>query len=186
MMKKLPSMLFVLLVWNTVGLAEPIKGVEFPDSVVVADTELTLRGVAVLKWAMFFSVYAGAFYLPAEQPGNDWHEDIPKMLELAYFRDFKAEDFSSSSEKLLKRDLTETEFKRLEGRLEDFCNLFRDVKAGDRYSLTYSPATGTELWLNNQRLGAVPGNDFATAYFGIWLGPTPINTTFRDRLLGAR
>ncbi|MEE4252865.1 MAG: chalcone isomerase family protein, partial [Desulfuromusa sp.] len=31
--------------------------------------------------------------------------------------------------------------------------------------------------------GAVPGADFAVAYFGIWLGPQPIDKKFRDRLL---
>lgn len=186
MIIKLVGTLLVLLVWNTGGLAETIKGVAFPDTVAVADSELTLRGTAVLKWAMFFSVYAGAFYLPAETPGDAWEGDGPKQLALSYFRDFKAEDFSSTSKKLLKRNLTKTEFARLEERLEEFCNLFRDVRAGDRYSLTYTPATGTELRLNNQLLGAVAGNDFAAAYFGIWIGPSPINTTFRDRLLGIR
>jgi len=38
--------------------------------------------------------------------------------------------------------------------------------------------------LNNESQGTIPGQDFAFAYFGIWLGEKPINKKFRDRLLG--
>jgi len=164
--------------------AAEIKSVTFADSVVVKGTELELRGVAVLKWAMFFDVYAGAFYLPKGYLGSDWTKDVPKRLELSYFRKFKAADFAGSSDKLLRRELSEAEYQHLADRLEIFYGLFQEVRPGDRYSLNYSPGFGTELRLNDQPLGAVPGNDFAVAYFGLWLGQKPIDKKFRDRLLG--
>ncbi|MEJ2519407.1 MAG: chalcone isomerase family protein [Desulfuromonadales bacterium] len=55
---------------------------------------------------------------------------------------------------------------------------------GDRYRLIYRPGTGTELRLNDRRLGTIPGDDFAVAYFSLWLGEQPIDKRFRDRLLG--
>lgn len=163
--------------------AAQVAGITFDDQYQLEQTELKLTGSAVLKWAMLFDVYAGAFYLPDGVAGKAWTKDLPKRLELFYFRNFKAEDFSSTSDKLLRDKLTPADYQSLADRLQQFYQLFRDIKPGDRYSLTYRPATGTELRLNDQFLGAVPGADFAVAYFGIWLGPQPINEVFRDRLL---
>jgi hypothetical protein len=75
------------------------------------------------------------------------------------------------------------DYQELEKRLQSFYGFFRDVKPGDRYSINYLPEKGTELRFNEKPLGAVPGADFAAAYFGIWLGDEPISKGFRDRLL---
>jgi hypothetical protein len=74
----------------------------------------------------------------------------------------------------------------LRQRLEQISAAFRDVKAGDRYALTYHPATGTELALNGKPLVAIQGADFAEAYFSIWLGKHPIDKDLKKRLFGKR
>lgn len=175
-------MLFFFLVPKIQALQ--INGISFVDRTPVGQSDLILTGAAVLKWALLFDVYAGAFYLPEGVGGEKWTKDIPKRLDLAYFQNFKAEDFSKSSDKLLRDILTEEAYQSLAERLQQFYQLFRDIKPGDRYSLTYQPGVGTKLWLNDQLLGGAPGADFALAYFGIWLGPQPIDERFRDLLLG--
>jgi len=173
--------LFVLM--TGLGQAKEIKGVRFSDTVVVEQSELKLNGVAVLKWAMLFDVYAGAFYLPKGVPGARWSNDVAKRLELAYFREIEAKGFAEASDKLLQDNLLPAEYQALEKRLQTFYGFFRDVKPGDRYSINYLPHKGTELRFNETPLGHVPGADFAAAYFGIWLGDEPISKGFRDRLL---
>ncbi len=183
-MRKIILLLFLLVYSPPVYSSVVIEGVSFEQRRQVVDAELQLTGTALLTWAVLFDVYVGAFYLPDGQPGSRWTEDVPKLLELSYFRNFKAEDFSSSSDKLLRDNLAAEEYQRLAKRLSEFYRLFRDIRPGDRYSLVYHPAIGTELRLNGESLGAVAGNDFAVAYFGIWIGPTPISESFRDKLLG--
>ena len=177
--------LVVLLVVLMAGYCQAveIKGVRFSDTVVVGQSELKLNGVAVLKWAMLFDVYAGALYLPRGVPGQSWSNDIPKRLELSYFREIEGKGFAEASDKLLQDNLLPAEYQALEKRLQTFYGFFRDVKPGDRYSINYLPEKGTELRFNENPLGDVPGADFAAAYFGIWLGDEPISTGFRDRLL---
>lgn len=179
-------LIFLLgLCWNVPGFSSvEIEGVSFEQRRQVVDVELQLNGAALLTWAVFFDVYVGAFYLPEGQPGSRWTEDVPKLLEISYLRKFKAEDFSSSSDKLLRDNLPPQEYQALADRLNQFYQLFRDINEGDRYSLAYHPTIGTELRLNGEPLGSVAGHDFAVAYFGIWIGPTPISENFRDRLLG--
>lgn len=183
--RSLWSLAILLFLAANIQAAE-IKGVRFAEQHIVDQTELTLTGVAALKWALLFDVYAAAFYLPEGVAGQDWTEEVPKRLELSYFRNFKAEDFSNSSDKLLRKSLSAVVYQALEERLQQFYKLFLDIKPGDRYSLTYRLGTGTELRLNGKLLGVAPGSHFAVAYFGIWIGPQPINKTFRDRLLAGR
>ena len=71
----------------------------------------------------------------------------------------------------------------LQSRIDDLSALYRDVKPGDRYALTYIPDKGTTLSLNGKSLGSIPGDDFARAVFAIWLGDNPIDQKFRDQLL---
>lgn len=177
--------LVVVLLVAMAGLAQAleIKGVRFSDTLIVDHAELKLNGVAVLKWVMLFDVYAGALYLPGGVPGQAWSNDVAKRLELSYFREIEAKGFAEASDKLLQDNLLPTEYQALEKRLQTFYGFFRDVNPGDRYSINYIPEKGTELRLNEQPLGRVPGADFAAAYFGIWLGDEPISKGFRNRLL---
>lgn len=176
----------LILLISPPALAIEVKDVSFDDEVTLDQTVLLVRGAAVLKWAMLFDVYAGAFYLPEKVSGANWTDDVPKKLELSYLRDIEAQGFADASDKILKDGLSTKEYLRLAERLKVFYGFFQDVKSGDRYSINYSPEQGTELRLNGQGLGSVPGADFAVAYFGIWLGEKPINKKFRDRLLGVR
>ena len=164
--------------------AAEIKGVRFAEQVAINGVELELRGVAVLRWAMLFDVYAGGFYLPAGLSGTEWVSEVPKKLELSYFREIKGQGFVDASDKLLRQNLEPSAYQALSERLQTFYAFFHDVSPGDRYSINYTSDLGTELRLNGEALGRVPGHDFAIAYFGIWLGEKPIKKTFRDKLLG--
>ncbi|WP_084167728.1 chalcone isomerase family protein [Pelobacter seleniigenes] len=163
--------------------AEKSAEAEFPERAVLDQYELKLSGTAVLTWALLFDVYAGAFYLPDGVSGADWAEDVPKRLDIAYYRSFTAEELVAASDQLLRENLTETDYLSLARRLQPFYRWFRNVEPGDRYSLAYQPRIGTELRLNGQLLGTVPGADFAVAYLGLWLGSEPISEPFRDALL---
>ena len=89
-----------------------------------------------------------------------------------------------AADDLLARSHPPEHIARLRERLDALHALYRDVEEGDRYRLTYVPGVGTTLALNGQPLGTIPGADFARDYFGIWLGPEPINESFRDQILG--
>ena len=61
---------------------------------------------------------------------------------------------------------------------------YRDVAAGDRYQLCHAPGADTRLSLNGEELIRIPGDDFAVAYFGIWLRDGAISEDLRSALLG--
>ena len=147
---------------------------------------LELKGTAVLTYLMFIKAYAGALYLPDEVEGKHALTDVPRCLTLEYRVAIKAEDFATAtSESILKSEGSEA-YRVLEPDINRLNRLYRDVRPGDRYALTYMPDNGTELSLNGQPLGKITGRDFSRAVFSIWLGPTPIDKRFRDQLTGGK
>jgi hypothetical protein len=86
----------------------------------------------------------------------------------------------------VRRNVTPERYEALRARIQAINALYRDVEPGDRYALSYAPGHGTELALNGEVLGRIPGADFAAAYFAIWLGDDPIDAPLRTQLLSER
>lgn len=161
-----------------------IDGTRFTNTIEIQKTRLDLKGAAMLRYLLFIDAYAGAFYLPYGIDGSQALDDVPKHLELEYRVSISADDLSEATTAKIKEAVGSGEFDRLWPKIDTLNRLYRDVKPGDRYALTYIPGVGTQLVYNSTLLGTLEGVDFARAMFGIWIGDTPINAGFRDRLLG--
>jgi hypothetical protein len=166
------------------GTAAELEGVHFADQVRAGDATLQLSCVGLLRYKLFIKAYVAALYLGDGAVAGDALADVPKRLDLSYFWSISGADFGKAGDEILAQNVDAQTFAALRSRLDRINAWYRDVKPGDRYSLTYVPGTGTELALNGNRLGVVDGADFAAAYFRIWLGDTPIDTRLRDQLLG--
>lgn len=161
-----------------------VEGVAFPTQQVVGGERLELRGAALLRWRSVLKAYVAALYLPPEVASSDALGDVPRRLEIEYFWAIAAEDFGRAADTLLRRSLEPERFAALRERLAELHASYEAVEPGDRYALSYRPGIGTEVARNGRPLAVVPGADFAEAYFGLWLGPDPIDARLRDALLG--
>jgi hypothetical protein len=163
--------------------AAEIEGIRFTDTYVAENTKLRLTGVGLLRyWG--FKAYVGAFYLKEGASLNDFMSDTAKRIELEYFRSIKGKDFGPATNKSIAKNVDSKTFDRLRPQIEFHNSLYQDVQPGDRYSLTYVPGRGTELALNGEPKGIIEGAEFAAAVFSIWLGPKPMNESFKKQLLG--
>jgi hypothetical protein len=174
----LPFLLFALL-----PLAVEGKFTVFPDTIRGESAELTKIGEGSFRW-MFIKLYDGALYLDSENSGTDVLDDVAKRLELQYKVGISADQFRESGDAILKRNVDEATWRAIQDRLAVLNAAYRDVQKGDRYALTYTPEKGTTLSLNGEPLVTVEGEDFARAYFSIWLGEDAAKKSFRDDLLG--
>jgi len=163
-----------------------IEGVTFERAQTVTGTPLELRGYGLLRYMVFIKAYVGAFYLPPETSDADALGPVAKRLELQYFHAIKKQDFARATRAKIADNVTPEQALQLKTRIDQLAAMYRDVRPGDRYSLTYIPGQGTELALNGTSLGTLPGRDFSRALFAVWLGGNPIDADFRDVLLGAR
>ena len=158
------------------------RGIHFQDTIHVNGYELKLRGVGILQ-KFIFKGYLVGLYLPKDVALEDALTDVPKRLEYYFYRDMKAEDFRSTGAPLMAQNVGNAVTERLKPQLTAFNELYRDVKKTQRYTITYIPGMGTELGLEGESLGWVPGSDFAAAYFAIWLGPNPVSEELKEGLL---
>ena len=180
--RTLVCILLVLLPLNVAALT--IENISFEESVRIDNQQIPIRGVALLRWMRIFKVYVAALYLPQNFASDEVLADIPKRLEISYLVSIDGPDFGKGAEAILERNVTPDELARLRTRIDQLNAVYRDVKPGDRYALTYTPGSGTELSYNGNPLITIEGADFAAAYFGIWLGKNPIDVKMRNRLIG--
>ncbi len=163
--------------------AAQVEGIFFSDNHFAENIKLRLTGTGLLRyWG--FKAYTGAFYLEEGASVDDVLSDTAKRIELEYFRSIKGEDFGPATNKSIAKNVDSKTFNRLRPQIEYHNSLYEDVQPGDRYSLTYVPGRGTELALNGEPKGLIEGADFAAAVFSIWLGPKPINHSFKKQILG--
>jgi hypothetical protein len=164
--------------------AATVEGVSFAPRVKAGEAELPLRGAGLLRYMVFIKAYVAAFYLPEAVRPEEALAGFPKHLEIEYFHAIAAADFAKATRSGIARNVSMTAYDRLKPAVEELNALYRDVKPGDRYSLTYIPGTGTELRLNGTPLGTVAGAEFAAGLFGIWIGPVPLDEGLKRTLLG--
>ncbi|MBP1728717.1 MAG: hypothetical protein H6Q56_1090 [Deltaproteobacteria bacterium] len=163
-----------------------IENIPFADSTTIGSKPVPLRNAALLRYLKLIKAYVATLYLPEAVKTEDVLSDVPKRLEISYLVSIKGSDFDKGAAPVLKRNQSPAELAKLQGRIDRINAAYKDVKSGDRYSLTYLPGRGTELALNGTSLIVIEGADFAASYLGIWLGREPIYEKLKRDLLKGR
>ena len=180
-----PFVLLAFCLGKTLGAAQ-IEGVEFKELCNVGEHGLALNNVALMRYKIVIKALVAGLYLGDGIKPRDVLTDVPKRLELHYFWDLEGKEIVKAANKILADNLTPSELEKQRKNIDKMNKLFQDVKAGDRYTLTYIPGVGTELALNGEKKGVVGEASFAAAYFTIWLGKKPMDVALRDTLLKNR
>lgn len=158
-----------------------LEGKAYPNAKNVAGQALELRGLGVAKY-LVFKVMTGGLYLPKGVPSEKVLANVPKYFEVAYLVDAPAADLVKLANKTLAKSLTAAEMAQYKAKIDQANALFRDVKAGERCSITFIPGTGTTVSYNGTPRGTVPGDDFAAAYFKIWFGDKCCSPKMRKQI----
>lgn len=177
-----PLLILQLGAVSAAGAAE-IEGVRFAERI-SGPTTLELHRTALLRFGWVLKVYVAGLYLGEGVAPEEVLQDVPKRLEIEYFRGFRAEQFAAATRHKIAENLDAESYAALEPRIEALNRLYRDISPGDRYALTYVPERGTELSLNGESLGVIPGADLAAGAFSIWLGESPLDRPLKQELLG--
>ena len=146
-------------------------------------TSLQLCSTGTLRYKRVIRAYEAALY---REDCSDNSGDLaasPIRPELSYFWSIDGRKFGEAAEALLKETLDSAEFGAIEARMRELHERYQTVSPGDRYALTWVPGRGTELALNSRTLATIGGEDFARAYFDLWLGETPMDEKLRNALL---
>lgn len=160
-----------------------VRGVRFEGTADLPDGPVGLRGATLCRyWG--FKVYTAAFYTtPEARSLEDILGPAPKRLVLHYNRRIKADEIIEASEHALRNN-PDVDVPALRERLNRIYSWYEDVREGDRFHLDYTPGQGSSLYFNGRLKGVIEGEDFARAFFGIWLSDYSLDNDYRDRLLG--
>ncbi|THJ23815.1 MAG: hypothetical protein CAF44_001660 [Nitrospira sp. CG24D] len=175
-----------LMTWASAAGAAEFEGIAFADTYQSGSTTMRLHGVGLARFLRTIKVYVAALYVIAGTTGDHILDDVPKRLELSYFRSLDGTDIARAAEKNLADNVAVATIAALRPRIDRMHRAYENVRPNDRYALTYLPGVGTELALNGQSKVVIEGADFAAAYFSIWLGPDPINQILKEGLLTKR
>jgi hypothetical protein len=156
----------------------------FAPAIVLGSDRLAMRGSGTTYYARLFPVYDAALYAPAGTEVLELVEGTaPRCLLIEYQRPVARDLIVTAADRVLQRQ--GVALGPLQNRLERLNAAYRDVDAGDRYQLCHAPGADTRLALNGEELIRIPGDDFAVAYFGIWLRDGAISEELRSALLSA-
>jgi len=158
-----------------------IKGSCFFKQIEIGNKILPLRGLARFNYYIF-RVYDGALYYPAGLRNLSLGDTVLR-LELRYLRSISRDDLIQPSREYLKEHIPDNIFSNIQDRVEEINKFYQPVEEGDKYALEFIPGQGTSLYFNGDKKVTIPGDDFAKAYFGIWLAKDTAAQKFRKKII---
>ncbi|MEE4379983.1 MAG: chalcone isomerase family protein [Candidatus Competibacteraceae bacterium] len=166
--------------------AEECQGIQFPDQIQVGNTELSLNGLGLREATVFkVNVYVAALYLesPSTDAENILQSGQTKQLTLQFLRDVSREDISKAWSEGFATSAGDA-LPTFAERISTLNNWMRDIAKDERLTFIYQPDTGLQVAVDSTIHGPIQGEDFAKAFFAIWLGAKPPNAGLKTGLLG--
>jgi hypothetical protein len=162
--------------------AKDCQGVSFPDQLQVDGRTLALNGLGLRQATLLkINVYVAALYVtkPSADANLLLGSTSPKQLVLQFLRDVSAAELIKAW--VQGFDIRLAPFKEY---LETLKGWMADMKTGQRLTFVHRPGTGLEVDVNGAAKGTIKGDDFAKAFFSIWLGANTPNRALKSGLLG--
>ena len=170
----------MLLLLLALAQAREIAGVTIPDTAAVGGQTLQLNGVG-LREKYYIDIYVGALYLPSKtKSGSEAiSKDVAKRITMHFIykqvtKDQLVETFSEGFAKTAPPA----------GTPDQLYGMLSDVKSGDEILLDYAPGTGTTVTVRGKSRGTIPGKDFMTALWTVFLGTSPPTAALKAGMLG--
>lgn len=169
-----------------VARARECDGVTFPDHLTVQGRALSLNGLGIRKATWFrIKVYVGALYLehPSADPSAVLGSKEASEIVLHFLWSASASQLRSAWNDGFAHSAPQ-ELPQLRARIARLLLWMKGVKAGQSMTFVHIPGEGLQYQLDGVPQGTIEGDDFATAFLGIWLGPKPPGRALKAGLLG--
>lgn len=159
--------------------AMEVGGIDLPKQ----QDGFELQGAGLLRKGMFFKIYVGALYLQDQNHAEDVLGPVPKRLDIHYFHHTPKKHMIRMAEKTLQQNLTSEQYEQLTPKVKLLHEAYMNGNKGSVASLIYEPGVGLQYAFDGQLVATIPGDDFANAYFTIWLGKHPGSRTIKEAML---
>jgi hypothetical protein len=170
--------------------AAEVAGVKFEDAVKVGGKELKLNGAGTRTWAGLVKVYAIGMYLTEKKntPADVLAMTGPRRMKLVLLRKVNNEELGQAFMDGLNKNSDKAEKSKFVDQTVKMGEVFASISDLDKGSVIvtdYIPDVGLQVYVNDKKLGEpMTGLAFANAYFKIWLGDKPADSSLKEKLLG--
>lgn len=178
------SVLLMLVLIGSSADAGEKGGVTMPDTAEVGGKTLQLNGMGIREATVLnIDVYVAGLYLETKsQDANAiLNSKENKRLVLKFVRDVDQSDVTKAWLDGFERNAP-NQMAALKARIDTINSWMSAMKVGQSMAFTYSGGK-VEVSVNGVSKGAIQGDDFARAFFSIWLGKPP-NRGLKKGLLG--
>lgn len=183
--------LFILFAIAFTALApvqaqKTVSGVKVENKISVSGIVLNLNGSGVRE-KYWMDMYVGSLYLPAKSSNAS---DIMNSTEAGLIK-LDIVSGMITSEKLISsindgfEASTNKNTAPIKAKIDTFKSLLTEkIKKGDIFIFANVPGEGVLIFKNGIKKGAIEGQDFKKALFGIWLSSAAVDTDLKKGMLG--
>lgn len=161
------------------SIAATVGGIDLP----LRQGDFQLQGAGLLRKGLIFKIYVGALYLTEKEDVENLLGDVPKRLDIHYFHHTPTKFMIRVAEETLRNNLSEEEYQRLLPKIEKLHNAYLNGKKSSFASIIHTPGQGLTYSFDNEPVLTIDCDDFANAYFTIWLGEKPSSQSIKQSLL---
>lgn len=159
--------------------AATVGGIQLPKT----RGELQLQGAGLLRKGMIFKIYVGALYVQDEKHVHDILSNVPKRIDIHYFHHTPKKYMVRAADASLKQNLSEEQYVEFLPEIEKLHNAYLNGKKDSFASLILTPGEGLTYCYDNKPVLTINCDEFANAYFAIWLGEEPSSKTIKKGML---
>ena len=162
------------------------QGVSFPEQAQIDGSTLTLNGLGLRQATILkVNVYVAALYVANVSSDAQalLGSNTPKELILHFVHNVSDDELAKAWEEGFEHN-AKAQLPALQERIERLKSWMVDMKSGQRLTFLHKPGAGIQVDVNGTVKGMINGDDFATAFLSIWLGPHPPNPNLKSGLLG--
>ncbi len=157
--------------------ALPLRAEPAPEYITGYVENPTLIGKGTLSF-LWMDVYDARLWAG----GNQWSEEAPFALQLAYQLDLKGEDIADRTmDELAHIGISQ---ENQSAWRDDVFTLFPNVSDGDTLTGIYLPEEGAVFYKNSVEVSRISNPELARAFFRIWLSERTSEPSLRQQLLG--
>jgi hypothetical protein len=173
--------LIILACWLAVMAPGTARADAVPATVATRISEARLAGEGELRW-LGLKVYAAQLWSGPAGVKTDRLSGQPMALELRYFTSLKGSTIAESSASEIAR-LGFGDAAQRDRWSAQMAAVFPNVSRGDRLVGMIEPGRGTRFFHNDKPIGMIEGDEFAQAFFSIWLDERTQAPSLRESVL---
>jgi hypothetical protein len=179
-MKSRMVILSLLLITACPADAMNVGGIDLPKH----RDALQLQGAGLLRKGFIFKIYVGALYLESGDDAGSILGPVPKRIDIHYFHHTPKEQMIRVAEQTLKKNVPADDLNALRPKIDQLHDAFLNGAKGSVASIVFNPGEGLTYSFDDETVVIIPCDDFANAYFRIWLGEHPSSKSVKKAMLG--